>query len=392
MIRSAVLPGILFAAIVAGGSPAQPGSPAPDPEAVAAERAANEVFLAREETRRRLADIADGSWVAVWGGGALETSPFLDVLLAAIDSRSRTAAHRFVFRKGTEGDVEEKTTFSYEQIVGMGFLDLCGMSISSYSRTSQGMWTATIGSRNADFPLERTLDGDGTGRMLLRATISGAGEGLPLTLEFGVGTAYSGIMVLPAGVEFHRSEIPGRVRAEGIYDYRPAYRRYLVRLRVKGLDIDRSLEVAGGRVEPPPRAEPLVLWGRTCPRLDAAARIEARRQGRPILLYFPAREPAIPPRAELGSEEVKAALRNWFLVAPHGPGEPLISGERLEIENDKEGNRGGAFVIALYPTSAGSELAFPSLRTGHGFRLDSDVGSEDLAAFLRRERERLRPK
>jgi hypothetical protein len=276
--------------------PDRPLAPATAPPDIAGERARNEAALASAEVQGRLKEAPAGSFAAIASGKlvALETDlARVEAVLTALDP---APAHAFLFPVGREGDRVSETTFDYEVVAGCGFLAEAGLSMGGGTRG----WTFAreASGKSAEFP-------SADGRPFLPLSL-GDGEGERVT--FLVATGFGGPLILPDGMIFPHSEIPGRTTVKGSLER--VYRRHYVRAKVSELDLDLHVEALGDLLTPLP---PWTLGGAEWPAVDAKHIEAAKTAGKRLLLFAVSIGTAIPP----GPCDEEANLYAGVLTARH---------------------------------------------------------------------------
>jgi hypothetical protein len=359
--RPATLRLVLPAAALAAGlvvllfllpPPDRPLAPAVAPADVAGERARNEAALASAEVQGRLKEAPAGSFAAIARGKlvALETDlARVEAVLAALDP---APAHAFLFPVGREGDRQSETTFDYEVVAGCGFLASAGLSMGGgargwiFARENQG---------------EGTMFPSADGRPFLPLRL-GPGEGEPVT--FLVATGFGGPLILPDGLAYPRSEIPGRTTVKGMTDR--VYRRHYVLARVPELGLDLHVEALGDLLTPLP---PWTLGGVAWPAVGAKRVEEAKAAGKRLLLL--AVSAGSPIRLGPFDEKAGPGLYADVVTARHtAPWNPAPG-----LPGPEGGFRNPEFV--LYAVTAAGPVVVARLD------LSGDVTAARVAEFLR---------
>ena len=292
---------------------------------VAAQRRANEAFLASPETQARIAQAKDGQWIGIQHGTTLLVEDDLGRLDMALKRAEREGAedpsvrtrpralHRFTFRKGSEGDRTYETFFGKPPFVGAAFINHFGFQIA--------MGEGKI--RYAYFKGEELQ-----GEPLVVEVREGRGAELPLHigeptslggLEVTVGysTGSTNPLVLPDGMGFPRFEIPGTASLEGGGGHR-SFRRYVASVSIPRMNIREEFVEAMGRAASPERDDgTLELGGATWQPYGPEVLEAAREANRPVLLLERQRWMAgFPgdPFAQLPEEGARRALAAYTLA------------------------------------------------------------------------------
>jgi hypothetical protein len=243
--------GNLVAAPIALPSPDEPS----DPARIVAERAANEAGY-REHIlgiRQYLLQKNLGQWVAIAGGRAYPLNehktavrPAATMQEADLAARAAVpdARHRFVFRIGEEGDMEQDLGGAeLPHVLGVWFfaelerpdVEMRGIGPSQPIHFTKG------GTRK-----EITVKGPDN-RMFVRPELGppeGPGRAEALCV---LSTGFAGYAVLPpetaSAASLHLWEIPGKITIEGAFQ-KGACRRARAHFRFPGTDLDFLIPVA----------------------------------------------------------------------------------------------------------------------------------------------------
>ena len=236
-------------------------------DGIAEQRAANHAALKAVEDDRWKK--AKGQYALVARGEVAITAK-LDFLEAWSAFQDPKAKHRFFFRieHTPPYDVVADRSPVAERIAGLGFLDPTGIKLSG----KPGAWTLRRGKHVLKLnSKEPTINLDFGGR---RRTFRIERESLcPI--------------MLPAGVEFPRAEIPGTAIYEGMDRKWRSYRRYFVRVRHASLGLDMWLEADGARHEgavAPGNIFGVRLGGHVFQALHGDPALRAQREKRPLLV------------------------------------------------------------------------------------------------------------
>ena len=224
--------------------------------AVAKEREKNRGFLKRQTT---LGKARAGFFAVVVGGDSMQVNPILEDALKWADKLSPEAKHRFVFKVKdgkVPGDVIFDRSRVAERLGGSWFLDEADLEIDERGKVTLG--NKSVGTRKGALKLEV------------------AGKVMTVQLDK---KAMSPLM-LPRGTGDPRFEIPGRTVLEHLDRRWFVYRRYLVRVRHKGLGLNEWVEALGE-----PKWVGVRLGGYVFQALSGETLVErARKAKRPLLV------------------------------------------------------------------------------------------------------------
>ena len=222
---------------------------------VAAERTANEAAYREHVSgiRQYLLHNALGQWIAIAGGRVFPVNEHGTMVRPAAtmegaESAARAAVpearHRFVFRIGEEGDLEQPLGGAeLPHVLGVWFLAELERPDVEMRGLGPGQEVHFVKDATR---VEITAKGPDD-RMFVRPEVGpprGAGRADAL---YGLSTGFGGYAVLPAetaaAASLHLWEVPGRITIEGVYQS-GACQRARARFRFPGTDLDWVLPVA----------------------------------------------------------------------------------------------------------------------------------------------------
>jgi hypothetical protein len=232
-----------------------PAPPLPDSALVASERAANEAGYRVHilGIRQRLLHHHLGEWVVIAGGRAFPVNEYgtmvrpaatMEEAVAAARKALPDARHRFVFRIGEEGDLEQP-------LGGCELPHVLGVwRLAELERPDVEMRGLGPGQRihavKDGVRTEITAKGPDR-RMFVRPEVGPPGEPGRAGPLYGLSTGFAGCAVLPAETAAAASltlwEVPGRITIEGMFQ-KGECRRARARFRFPGTDLDLVLPVA----------------------------------------------------------------------------------------------------------------------------------------------------
>jgi hypothetical protein len=236
---------------VAALAPAAPAESA----RTAAERAENEAGYRTHVhgMRQFLLHRHLGEWVVIAGGRAFPVNEHGTMVRPArtmeeADAAARAAVpnarHRFVFRIGEEGDLEQSLGGAeIPHVLGVSFIaelerpdvEMRGLG------PGQPIYFVKDGART-----ELTAKGPDN-RMFLRPEVGPPGGRGRAAALYGLSTGFSGYVVLPsetaAAAELDLWEVPGKIRIDGLFQSGDC-RRARARFRFPKTDLDFLLPVA----------------------------------------------------------------------------------------------------------------------------------------------------
>jgi hypothetical protein len=259
-------------------------------ERIAKEREANEAALASKGVKRALASATKGHFAGIAGGEFVGVAETLPGLLEMMDDEGTLAAHRFLFRVGTEGDVTYETTFPYECVVGNRFLAETGLTFRM-GRGESTFWQEEGGTPE-NGQTRRSPDGrpyvyvNVREPHLPREFPAPAGAparvgGISMTWgHFLVATGFGGPLILSWPWGFSNCEIPGLATVRDSFGGTRVFRRFLVEITVPRTEVHTHAEVLGERLTEP---APLMLGGVEWQRLGDRVYGAACESGKPVL-------------------------------------------------------------------------------------------------------------
>ena len=278
--------------------------------AVAREREGNREFLKQQTT---LANARAGFFAVVVGGDSMQITPILEDALKWAEKLSPEAKHRFVFKVKdgkVPGDVIFDRSRVSERLGGSWFLDEADLEIDERGEVTHGR--KSVQTKKGALELEV------------------AGKVMTVQLDK---KAMSPLM-LPQGRGDPRFEIPGRTILEHLDRRWFAYRRYLVRVRHKGLGLDEWVEALGE-----PKWFGVRLGGHVFQALSGETLVErARTAKRPLLVL----------RMKDGSQEYlnelfsKVEIGNFEQIVVTNAAETVV-----EIHHRRPGISGSSPLAAL---------------------------------------------
>lgn len=235
--------------------PAPPGAVAYDAAKTQAEREANEAGY-REHVlgiRHRLLNEHLGEWVVIAGGKpwpvnehgtVVRPPPTMDQAVAAAEKGAPGARHRFVFRIGEDGDLEEQLGGAeVPHVLGVWFymhlerpdVEVRGLGPNQPIHFVKGGVRTEITAKGPDH------------RMFLRPEVGAPGGQGRADALFVLSTGFGGYTTVSAETaaagSLHLWEIPGRLTIDGVFR-KGACRRARARYRFPGTDLDFVLPVA----------------------------------------------------------------------------------------------------------------------------------------------------